>query len=287
MPAFPIEEIYSLNSADDITHRSGYEYPVSTKKSNFVRILAVYSLNKSSINCGVSDCLEEHQKGYLVLTPNEQETCLCQACGKRFFAADFDEQQNDFVEQNRIRKQKSRLNNLLEQTGNIKEKIDFIKKQPHGANWLYKSLTHFKQAYPSELIRALKTLAANNEENRVLATLIESEADSSNIEAVRQLQGLSIFISDIREELIGKILMPLVELEKIAASPDETPSLARFGKLTDHWQSQLEKAEILVREGQAFFHIDNIARLKSIPLSKENSRKVKSLHWNCDKGDIK
>lgn len=108
MTVFPIEEIYSFNSADDVTHRSRYEYPVSSKKSNFIRIITVYSLNKYSINCGASDCLEEHSNGYLVVTPNEQETCLCEACGKRFFAVNFDEQQSKYIEQNRIRKQKFR-----------------------------------------------------------------------------------------------------------------------------------------------------------------------------------
>ena len=71
------------------------------------------------------------------------------------------------------------------------------------------------------------------------------------------------------------------------AAPSETHSLARFGQLTDHWQEQLEKSEALVREGQAFFHIDNIEPLKGIPLSNVNTPSVKSLRWNCDKGDIK
>lgn len=103
------------------------------------------------------------------------------------------------------------------------------------------------------MISALIALAANSEENKVLLTQSQSETELANVEAVKQLQGLSIFISDIREELIGNILKPLVELEKTTADPNATPLLARYGKLSEHWQEELKQAELLVKEGQVFF----------------------------------
>lgn len=90
----------------------------------------------------------------------------------------------------------------------------------------------------------IKAIAMNNEGNVVLASLTENKAEPEAIETVKQLQGLNIFISDIRVELIGKILNPLIELEKISVDADKIPSLARFSKLTDNWQEQLKQADL-------------------------------------------
>jgi hypothetical protein len=49
-----------------------------------------------------------------------------------------------------------------------------------------------------------------------------NEADPSHLEQVEQLQGLGIFAADIREELIGKTLKPLIELESLPAIRTQT-----------------------------------------------------------------
>jgi len=60
------------------------------------------------------------------------------------------------------------------------------------------------------------------------------DADPSHLERVDQLRGLGVFVADIREELIDKILKPLIELEKLAGDPDASPSLTRYCRWADN-----------------------------------------------------
>jgi hypothetical protein len=229
-----------------------------------VSIAAVYSFKDQSARCGVSGCLQAHSRGFLVITSDAKETNLCEARGQRFFDVSFEAQKNTLQEQARIRDQKIRLNTVLEQADVIKERINDLKQAPKGANWLYRVFTSFYKTYPANLLAALKELVTNKDENTILAALAENEADPSQLEHVEQLQGLGIFAADIREELIGKILKSLIELEE-----------------------QFACAEYLVEEGRAFFDTENLERLKSIPLPEDSARLVRSLHWDCDKAAAK
>lgn len=287
MSVFYIEEKITLNSWDDILHRPCYESPVEPQRCRYVRSAAVYSFKDQSARCGVSDCLQAHSRGFLVITSDGKETNLCEACGQRFFDVSFETQKKTFQEQARIREQKIRLNTILGQFDAIKERINELKRAPKGANWLYRVLTSFRKTYPADLLAALKELATNKDDNANLSALAENETDPSQLEYVEQLQGLGIFAADIRGELIGKILKPLMELEEIAGDPDANPSLTRYCQWADSLEKQFTRAEYLVEEGRAFFDTENLKRLKSIPLPEVSARLVRSLRWDCDKAAAK
>ena len=96
------------------------------------------------------------------------------------------------------------------------------------------------------------------------------------------MQGLSIFAAEIREELIDKILKPLIELEELTGDPDASTSLPRYCRWADNLEEQFACAEHLVEEGRAFFDIENLQRLKSIPLSDVSTRFMQSVRWKGD-----
>ena len=145
----------------------------------------------------------------------------------------------------------------------------------------------FRKTYPIDLLAALKELATNKNYNAILAAIIENEADPTQLERVEQLRGLGIFAADIREELIDKILKPLLELEELASNPDANPSLPRYCRWADNLEEQFGCAEHLVEEGRAFFHTENLQRLKSIPLSEVSTRFMQSVRWKSDSVIIK
>ncbi len=282
MSVFQIEEKIALNSWDDITRRPCYESPVEPKKFRFVRIVAVYSFKDQRAHCGVSDCLQAHSKGFLVVTSDEKETNFCEACGQRFFDMSFEGQKKTLQEQACIREQKIQLNTILEQASVIKERIKELKQVPKGANWLYQVLSSFCKTYPADLIDVLKELATNRDVNAIFAAFAENEADPSQREHVDKLQGLGIFEANIRDELIGKILKPLIELEELATDPDANPSLTRYCQWVDRLEEQFAYSEYLVKEGRFFFDTENLKRLKSIPLPEVSARRFRSVRWNID-----
>ncbi|MCK5649384.1 MAG: hypothetical protein KAI22_10940 [Gammaproteobacteria bacterium] len=279
---FHIEEEINLKSWDDIINRPCYKSSIKPKKFNFTHISASYSFKDESARCGVSDCLKDHSRGFLVNTSDENETNLCENCGNRFFNVSFEQQKKILQNINTIRKQKIQLNKILEQNI-IRDQVNELKQASQGANWLYHVLTSFCDTYPTELLTALKELATKTDENTALSELIENECDQSQRDNIGQLQGLNIFALDIREELIGKILKPLIELKKLADNPDEISSLTRYCKWADNLDEQFVIVEKLIKEGQLFFTTWNLEKLKSIPLPKASARLVQSVSWNINK----
>lgn len=282
MSVFEIEEQVTVNSRDDIIHRPDYKTAIKPKKYNYTRILAVYNFKNESVHCGVSNCLKPHHRGYLVLTSDDNETILCEDCGLRFFNVTFDKQKKILREKNRVNKQKIRLNEILE-NDIIKERVNQLKRAPKGANWLYQVFSSFCNAYPLELLNALKELAESKEDNSTPAFLMKNQADSYQLENMENLKGLRIFMSDIRVELIIKVLQPLMELQKIADNPASTASLTRFCQWADGLENQFSNIEDLIKDGQDFFDKWNLERLKSIPLSDKNARLVRMSTWKVNK----
>ena len=282
MPVFHIEEKITLRTWDDILNRPGYQSRVEAQTFRFLRIAAVYSFNVQSAHCGFSECQQAHSQGFLVITSDEKETNLCEACGQRLLDMTFTKSKHDLQDLARVRERQIRLNKLLEQSDVIKRRVMELKQAAKGANWLYQMLTEFRKTYPIDLLAALKELATNKNDSAILAAIIENEADPSQLERVEQLQGLGIFAADIREELIDKILKPLIELEELAGNPDANPSLTRYCRWADNLEEQFACAEHLVEEGRAFFDTENLQRLKSIPLSEVSTRFMQSVRWKGD-----
>ncbi len=276
-----------LGTWDDIVNRPSYSSPVEPKKSHYIRVAAIYSLAKQSVACGVSDCLQAHTHGFLVITADEKETNLCEACGKRPLNVTFEAQRKVLQGQSRVRQQQIQLNTVLKQSEEIKSRIRELKQAPRGANWLYRALTNLRKACPAELLTALSELATNKEDNAILDTLLEDRADVSRLEQVERLEGLGIFAIDIREALINGILRPLEQLEEYAEKPDSTRSLASYCRWADRLDEQFALAEHLVEEGRAFFKAENLERLQSIPLSEKSARLTRSLRWQYDTATAK
>lgn len=280
MPVFHVEENITLGTWDDVINRPGFQSPVEPQKFRFLRIAAVYSFKEQSARCGVSDCQQAHSQGFLVITSDDKETSLCEACGQRLLGVTFSSQKKTLQDLARIGKQQLRLNKVLEQSDVIKTRVKALKQAPKGANWLYQTLTGFRKIAPAELLAALKTLAVEKEDNAILRALAEEDVDPARLEQVQQLQGLGIFAADIRVELIGKILKPLKQLEEAIEDPEENPLLASYCQWADSLEAQFACAEQLVEEGRAFFDPENLERLKSLPLSEESARFMRSVQWH-------
>ncbi len=181
MPVFHIEEKITLRTWDDIFNRPGYQSPVEARKFRFLRIAAVYSFKEQIARCAVSDCRQVHSQGFLVITSDEKETNLCEACGQRLLDITFNNSKNVLQDLVRVREQQIRLNKFLERSDVIKGRVKELKQAPKGANWLYQMLTMFRKTYPIDLLAALKELATNKNDNAILAAIIENEADPSQL----------------------------------------------------------------------------------------------------------
>ncbi len=271
-------------SWEAIIFRLDYVSSVKSSKLNYDRIIATYSFKETSAMCGVNNCLQAHAQGFLVATSKGKATAMCDGCGKIIFNIFFDDQCKRFQKRARMNKQKVLLNKTLEQKSAIKARINTIKQEHKRANWPYRVLTDFTQPYPTDLLVALITLATDKANNTIVAGLVEK--NPAQLQTIQSLQGLAIFSEDIREELIGKILKPLKDLELLTGAPDNNLSLGLYCQWVDGLEAQFTRVEYLIGEGRTFFTKVNLERLKSIPLPEVSARLVQSLCWNIDPDKI-
>jgi hypothetical protein len=286
---FSIEEEITINTWNDIAKRPRFESPIDPQEYRYNRIIALYSLKDHDVRCAVNDCDKMHNQGFLVTTLSDKEICLCDACGERALETTHEAQKKALLARDRVKDQKIRLNLVLDQSEKIRGRVSELKRATHGANWLYRSLSNFQRGYPAELVSALIELASDKEDNAMLKTFEDTIIDQHQLEQVRQLQGLEIFKTDIKEALIGKVLKPLRHLEEIARNQesDSIPSLTACCKWADSLEEQFTYAEHLVEEGRAFFNVENFERLNSIPLSEKSAHITRSLRWDYKKAIIK
>ncbi len=283
MTAFTIDEATTLSSLDDIIRRPHYLAEVHLKKKVRSRIVALYSFSREQARCGMQSCQQLHGNGFLVAIGKEDEVSLCENCGATLLQTTFEKQQAAISAQDRIRERKVHLNAILEQEESIKDRVNTLKQEPNGANWLYRSLENFRKFYPADLLAALVELADNKNDNRV----IESDADPIRIDAIGKLQGLEIFTTDIKEALIGNVLKPLKALVDCANNPDASPaSLASHCKWSATLTEHFTLAESLIEQGRIFFTIENMQYLTNIPVSEKSAKRLKSLRWDCENASV-
>lgn len=287
VPIFRIDEKITLNTWADIATRPSYISSVDPEECRHAGVTAVYSFGEQTARCGASDCLAAHGQGFLVSISDHKETNVCEGCGQRLFSVAFEEQKKTLRDKACVRAQRIRLNTLLQQSDAIKGRVKELKRGRYGANWLYQSLTNFRKTYPAELLAALSKFAVDKEDDGIVNALVEDKIGHSRLEQVKQLHGLGIFATDIRDVLIENILKPLLQLEEIVKDLDPKQSLSKYCQWADSLDEQFIYAEYLVKEGQAFFDSKNLERLKSVPLPESSARLVRSLQWSCDKGMAK
>ncbi len=75
-------------------------------------------------------------------------------------------------------------------------------------------------------------------------------------------------------------MKPLKQLEEAIEDPEANPLLAGYCQWADNLEAQFACAEHLVEEGRAFFGKENLERLKSLPLSEESARFMRSVQWS-------
>jgi len=119
-------------------------------------------------------------------------------------------------------------------------------------------------------------LATNKNNSAIPTPLPNMERNQPNWEWVEQQLGLDIFVADIREELIDKILKPLVDLEELAGDPDTNLSLAHHCQWRRVWKSSSPVPNTWSKRDE-FFDTENLQRLKSIPHLEVSTRFMPSV----------
>ncbi len=299
---FRIEDYIQLESWDDVVSRPAYAEEIDPTIEHLVEILAAYTFRDEEIRCGLKDCHQPHDHGFLVETSKGNETNIGRICGRNIFGAEFTVLANRFQESQRIRTYKQAINSILERRDHILKRVEELKTQPYGANWLYRAIRNFREKYPAEVVQNVTDRAKRGE------TAVESVRERTKEEiglamaanpgarrdallfetvVVGKLRGLEIFVTNIRDLLIGKVEKRFREIDTIDSDTVRRNQLRDLYQWTTQVDDILAEAEFLIGDGELFFDGDNLALLKYLPMSDQARQELVGLGWKYEEGDAK
>ncbi len=294
MTRFFTDEKITLNSLEDITRRPAYAESVPPRRSLFRQVLATYSFPRKIAACAVSDCYQNHKKGFLVRTSEGGECSICDSCARRFLDP-------EALKPPRAARRSSAgatgsagrsagrgpaaapttrqidAETFSAESGTIRERVKALQQAEQGANWLFRMSSQFHKQCPAELKSALDDLRQHGEEGATFASLIDSNASDGQLQDIEQLQGLEVLTGDIRNLLMERILKPLTKLDQKAGSAAAGQGVRVPVQWADEVEACFIQAEQLIEAGRLFFSPDNIARLRSIPLPDPAAQAVRAL----------
>lgn len=290
-----------IATLSDITLRPKYQSAVPPRRSLFRFVLASYSFPRKIASCAVSDCFQNHKKGYLVALADGGECSICVACAERFLdaaarrppktvrsspsrAGDRGEARERSTPVVSAATRTLSYETFVAESECIKVRLKALKQDPQGGNWLFQSLTQFYKHYPAELFDALRQLQQDAPREALFELLIERNGSDQQLQDLEQLEGLAVLDGDIRELLVERIHKPLLKLDEKAARSGAGGTLTVPLAWSDEVEQAFTAAEQLIDAGRAFFSDTNLQRLRSIPLDEKAAATVRSLRWDCSKG---
>jgi hypothetical protein len=289
-------EIPVIERWEDMWRRPNYSQDIDGSKDALQSVLAPYLLTPLQ-PCGLSNCRTPNGRGYLIRATDGRETNIGVNCGKKHFP----EQRAEFVRNDRIvreRDLRSRAAAAKEDAQRVIDRVDELRKQPQGADWVCRCIAGLKRTVIkvdppawSQLVRRANTGRANvTVARRSGKSTSEIRVDrKGQTRTVRQetyvdvnigaFTGLGVLSSgrDLRELLIERIDSAARELLECDPDRDGYKPLNQLLQKYGDFDSTFEQAQWAIDAGREFFTPTNLALLPYLASANAERHKLEGL----------
>lgn len=260
-------------------------------------IIAAYKIVPDMIPCGLT-CHQGHNRGYVLELSDDSHTNVGRNCGSNHFGAScFKDQVSKIEEAERVSKQKSAVNRLIDHAPKLRQRAHDLW---HASKPLYDALEEFKKLFPDPISNDLRNRAQRRQyavsitrkRDGVENMIDEGEAVDSKGKSKKQgskkkslyveeqigtLNGLQIFLIKPRSCLKdARFLLDELDCTDNNISGQK---LARFAKYQGQIKEKLDQAEKLIAESDKFFEEDNF---KLLPFLCDGGHRenVERIQWD-------
>jgi hypothetical protein len=287
------KELIKVESWAEIEARAGFTTNLDPKSHTLDAIIGRYMF-PDRIRCGLSNCHTPHAKGYIVATKDGRETNIGKDCGQTYFGVDFETLSRKFDRDILEKENRERLWSFSFHLDELKQKIDGLRSQENGANWVYRqrrSLIESGKECPSQIVRQLASMV----KTRQPVLTIEREATSPEINQLEAAQGRRVkrphYISEPIAEIVGLEALYLendlkellvVELQENIKKFEEEDidqlsfeALRRWAKWIGAVEATLERALSSIASGRRLLVASNLEPLARVVLEPEGVAQFK------------
>jgi len=197
------KELTKVENWDDIVTRPGFSTDLNPQEHTLDAIIGRYAF-RDKIRCGLSNCHTPHAKGYIVVTKDGRETNIGKDCGRTYFGVDFDALSAIFERDITEKENRDKLWSFSFGIEELKNRIDEIRKQTHGADWVYRQtrpLMSVAKEVPVDVVRRFGDMV----KTRQPVLYSQREATAQEVENLEASQGRKIPRPHYLEEAISEI----------------------------------------------------------------------------------
>lgn len=282
--------IFSPKSWDEIVAIAGYVKGLNPSQHKLKSIIGSYHLN--DIHCGLSECNQPHDKGFIAVTQSGAVTNMGHVCGRNYFGTDFTTFTNQYNREVTAKYNRDLLCTFDLQLENLEQELKELREGKNGADWIYKTsleLITKGKSIPDEVVRVLnKMLKA-----RTSMLKKEREATNQEVEIQQAFTGRTLKLPHIIEENIAPISglevlykendlknLIVVELQekikvfkKLNIENLSYSELSKYAKWVNSIDLTKEQIKSSMAAGMAFLKSNNLEPLFKILVVKEDIKK--------------
>lgn len=282
---------------EEIISRPAYTPDLDPSTAKLDTLVGWYALRER--RCGLKDCHQPHDKGLVVRTHDGRETNIGHICGETHFKETFKTLRNRLNQEITARFRRQRVTDLQGRRELLLERVQQLREMTHGADWLNRSLTGFRNAYPRGLVRRLEERAKRGDDivtvsrERTKAQIDDLLAFNESLERrdvqyedvpVGRLEGLDIFRRSIRDVVILELQQPLQDLAQVDVLLLSGNELRAWSERAERVDALIAEAEEIINEGQLFFMPNNLQLFQHFPLAASEKELLGRIAWNYEAG---
>ena len=282
--------ISSPKSWEEIVAIAGYVKGLSPSQHKLKSIIGSYHLK--NIHCGLSECNQPHDKGYIALTQSGAVTNMGHVCGRNYFGTDFTTFTNQYNREVTAQNNRDLLFTFDLQLESLEQELIGLKERKNGANWIYSTsiqlITKGKDC-PDEIVRVLNKML------KARTSMLKSEREATNQEIETQeaqtgktlkrphtveesiaiIVGLEVLYkeNDLKDLLIFELLEKIkvfkgLDIEKLPYS-----ELSKYAKWVNSIDLTREQIKSSMAAGISFLNYENLKPLLQILTDKSDIKK--------------
>jgi hypothetical protein len=282
------KEIIRVEHWEDITERPGFNGNLDPDMHALDSIIGRYAFG-DKVPCGLSNCHTPHNRGYIVVTKDKQETNIGKDCGKTYFGVDFETLSNKFDRDMTEKENREKLWAFYFRSDEVAAQVAALRQEERGADWVYKQTVALQdiRAVPPKVVRRLAAMV-KAQDPRLTRQRQATEDELAQLEGAQgrrfprphyvsepmgQLAGLACMYpeNNIRSLLIGDVSEHLKELNETNIDALSFEALRKWSKWLGSLDNTLERAVQAVRSGRVFLTQANLAPLSdAVELNTED-----------------
>lgn len=287
------KELIRIETWADIEARPGFTKDLDPNRHQLATIIGRYAFSER-IRCGLSNCHTPHAKGYIVTTKDGLETNIGKDCGKSYFGVDFETLTRIFDQDITDKENRERLWSFSFRLDEIKQRIETLRKQPNGADWVFHStrpLLEVGKTALTDVVRCSLSLV----KNRTNTITVNREAFESEIEQLEVFHGRKLtrpyYIeepvaivdgiealypeNDLRQLLVIEIEQEINKFEKQEIDTLSSSYLVLWSKWASGVEQTIERAEFAVEAGRRLLKPDNLKSFYQVIQDREQAERLK------------